>query len=69
VPKNHGPTWAGRDSMGNIFILPRQFEVGLCQNCRRLFGVGSSSSSSSHQQVVSLLIASQNKKITTLKGS
>ena len=35
------PTWAGRDSMGNIFILPRQLEVGLCQNCKRLFGVNS----------------------------
>ena len=36
------PTWAGRDSMGNIFILPRQLEVGLCQNCKRLFGGASS---------------------------
>ena len=39
------PTWAGRDSMGNIFILPRQLEVGLCQNCKRLFGGNSQSTS------------------------
>ena len=26
------------DPMGNIFILPRQLDVGLCQCCRNIYG-------------------------------
>ena len=49
------PTWAGRDSMGNIFILPRQLEVGLCQNCKRLFGGGPHHSNVSFERKNALL--------------
>ena len=46
--QNPSPTsWAGRDQLGNIFILPRHLEVGLCQNCKKLFGGGGST----HQNV------------------
>ena len=26
------------DPLGNIFILPRQLDVGLCQGCRNIYG-------------------------------
>jgi hypothetical protein len=31
------PSWR-RDPMGNIFILPRQLDVGLCQGCKNIYG-------------------------------
>ena len=56
LPPNHGSRLGGRhaggggqttgsrpgrpDSLGNIIILPKQFEVGLCQGCHNIFDGG-----------------------------
>ena len=41
------------DPLGNIFILPRQLDVGLCQGCRNVYGTQESDQYVRHHQNVS----------------
>ena len=61
LPPNHGSRLGGRhagpasrpgkpDSLGNIIILPKQFEVGLCQGCHNIFDGGAPPDVQHHRQ-------------------